>query len=131
MENANKMKQAIDYMYSYKDEFTLLLLKSRGSSLENFCEDLVKLYENLNQDMVSVENREITNDIYFDHYSLHMFIHLEIAAILELIKHDLPYEQAIKQAETIAVFFYSIWNYKCSRWYDTLSCSVKYNHTIL
>jgi len=108
--NTLQIKGILKYMYDNFDVFVLLLCKSTGSSMENFYDRMVESFENLNRDYIM--NKRDTGEIgvYFDENILHNLVSLQVSAIVEPIRHQLPREEALKQVDAIARFFYGGWN---------------------
>ncbi|MCR1975710.1 TetR/AcrR family transcriptional regulator [Clostridium sporogenes] len=108
--NTLQIKGILKYMYDNFDVFVLLLCKSTGSSMENFYDRMVESFENLNRDYIM--NKRDTGEIgvYFDENILHNLVSLQVSAIVEPIRHQLPKEEALKQVDAIARFFYGGWN---------------------
>lgn len=108
--NTLQIKGILKYMYDNFDVFVLLLCKSIGSSMENFYDRMVESFENLNRDYIM--NKRDTGEIgvYFDENILHNLVSLQVSAIVEPIRHQLPREEALKQVDAIARFFYGGWN---------------------
>ncbi|EPY2272878.1 TetR/AcrR family transcriptional regulator [Clostridium sporogenes] len=108
--NTLQIKGILKYMYDNFDVFVLLLCKSIGSSMENFYDRMVESFKNLNRDYIM--NKRDTGEIgvYFDENILHNLVSLQVSAIVEPIRHQLPKEEALKQVDAIARFFYGGWN---------------------
>ena len=108
--NTLQIKGILKYMYDNFDVFVLLLCKSTGSSMENFYDRMVESFENFNRDYIM--NKRDTGEIgvYFDENILHNLVSLQVSAIVEPIRHQLPREEALKQVDAIARFFYGGWN---------------------
>ncbi|MFD3156879.1 TetR/AcrR family transcriptional regulator [Haloimpatiens sp. FM7330] len=108
--DASKIKDIMKYMYDNIEIFILLFCKSIGSSMENFYDSMIEIVENLSRKYIM--NKRDTGEIsvYFDENTYHNLVSLEISSIIEPIRHQLPREEALKQVDAIAKFFYGGWN---------------------
>ena len=95
----------LEYLYDNYDICKLVIMCSNGSSIENFMDQFMeKSLEELNEFIHSVKKTSNA-----DEFTIHILIEFYIKSITEFIKHDIPYETAIKQFESINTFFFAGW----------------------
>ena len=95
----------LEYLYDNYDICKLVIVCSNGSSIENFMDQFIqKSLEEVNQFIFAVKKNS-----NLDEFTIHILIEFYIKSITEFIKHDIPYETAIKQFENINTFFFAGW----------------------
>lgn len=107
--SAETMAKFIEYIYSFRDAFKLLLYCSDGTKYTNFIDRLVewevkdtkKMYELMNER--GIPHKEL------DEREEHMLYYAFYSSIFECIFHDFEEEAAIRYARTIAEFFSAGW----------------------
>ncbi|WP_027624447.1 TetR/AcrR family transcriptional regulator [Clostridium lundense] len=96
----------INYLYDNFDVCKLLIMCSSGSSMENYMDVLIE--------KVLKENKEpiqfVKETSGLDEFTIHVIVECYMNAATEFIKHDIPYEIAIKQFEKMNSFFFAGWN---------------------
>ena len=101
----NSHLRYLKYLYDNYDICKLVIMCSAGSSVENFMDQFMeKSLQELNELIQSVK---INSNI--DEFTIHIIVEFYIKSITEFIKHDVPYETAVKQFENINTFFFSGW----------------------
>lgn len=102
----NSHRKYIDYMYEHLDESKLIITCSHGSSVENYIHNIM--------DRITLENRDFFNKMKegsgIDDFTVHVILEFYLKATTEFIKHDVPYEIAIKQFDKITAFYFAGWN---------------------
>lgn len=106
----SQIKTILEHMYDHKDIYTLLWCHASGSCMENFFDEVVNAFEILNRPYIEERQKAGIIDVYFDDDTLHNLISLQISAIIEPLRHDLPRELAMKQIEAITQFCFGGWN---------------------
>lgn len=95
----------LKYLYDNYDICKLVIMCSSGSSIEDFMDQFMeKSLEELKGFIYSVKK---TSDL--DEFTIHILIEFYIKSMTEFIKHDIPYETAVKQFENINTFFFAGW----------------------
>ncbi|WP_244282118.1 TetR/AcrR family transcriptional regulator [Maledivibacter halophilus] len=104
------MKEYINYVYKYIDEFKLILMSSEGTSYANFIEDMVSwsVEEGIRY-FAELKNQGIKVN-YISKKELHILSHIHFSAIYEVVKHDMSKEEAFEYLGTITKFFVAGWN---------------------
>ncbi len=103
---AAKNRELLRYMYDHLDVFKMLLLGSKGTSYENFQDQLIKLEVDGIKDMIhALDKRGLPNNKISDN-ELHILAAMFITAICETIKQEYPRESAFKYSEFIGQMLY-------------------------
>lgn len=101
----NSHLRYLKYMYDNYDICKLVIMKSSGSSIENYMDKFME--KSLTELKEFIHSIKKASDI--DEFTIHIIIEFYIKSITEFIKHDVPYETAVKQFENINTFFFSGW----------------------
>lgn len=104
------VKEFIHYLYSEFDVSILLFTRANGSSMQNYTESIISTFEEWNTPLVIDLVHKNNPGLCFDEKTLHYLTSAHISVILEPIKHQIPEEDALNQAETLMRFFYAGWN---------------------
>lgn len=96
----------IDYIYDNFDICKLIIVCSNGSSLENYMDNLLEKI--LRENKASIRLIKETSEV--DEFTIHVIVEFYIRTITEFVKHDIPYQIAIKQFDNISTFFFAGWN---------------------
>lgn len=107
--SSKTMVEFIDFIFSYFDEFKLLLQCSDGTKYIGFTdwmvkkevEDTLKLYDALDAKGIQYKRLGLKE--------LHMLNHSYYSCIFETILHDYTKEEAIQSTHTLAEFFTAGW----------------------
>ena len=95
-------KFILNYLYSNKDEFVLLTMKAKGSSYESYSAKMVQFLEQLFSEFFQLyHGKDITNSKLAP-LAIHYMVSWRIHCYLEMLKSNLPLEEALMQAEVIA-----------------------------
>lgn len=98
----------LDYLYTYQEEFYLLLMRSQGSGYENCLDDLIaisqKHYRILADRMAEYMQSEVPGD-----YTIHWVAHLQADIFVQFLKHGLTKEEAQKELKTLIMFLMHGW----------------------
>lgn len=101
----NSHLRYLKYLYDNYDICKLVIMCSAGSSVENFMDQFMeKSLQELNE---FIQSLKINSNI--DEFTIHIIVEFYIKSITEFIKHDVPYETAVKQFENINTFFFAGW----------------------
>lgn len=100
----------VEYLFSNKEAFSLLINCSSGSPYEGFMDDLVEEVEKQTfsflQDMLKkgYPCKNLSND------EIHVLISAQYYAIFEIVRHDLSKEEATARLHLIGDFFRPGWS---------------------
>jgi len=99
----------LDVIYEYFDEFRLLLVCSGGTKYEQFKETLINMETETYKDMFRALDKEGIPYGKVTDGELHIAATAYITAMLEIVHHNLPKEEAITQLKFIVRFFNGAW----------------------
>ena len=107
--NDVQVERIVDMIYKRFVEHRLLFFGSKGTKYEDFLHYIVTRVqkETLNFMEELKERRVSVNEV--DEKDMHLLLSAQYSAMLEMIKHDYSYEEAIKYARTINRFFTEGW----------------------
>ena len=107
--NDVQVERIVDMIYRRFDEHRLLFFGSKGTKYEDFLHYIVTRVqkETLNF-MEELKGMGVAvNEV--DEKNMHLILSAQYSAMLEMVKHDYSYEEAIKYAGTINRFFKEGW----------------------
>lgn len=107
--NDVQVERIVDMIYRRFDEHRLLFFGSKGTKYEDFLHYIVTRVqkETLNF-MEELKGMGVSvNEV--DEKDMHLILSAQYSAMLEMVKHDYSYEEAIKYAGTINRFFKEGW----------------------
>lgn len=107
--NDVQVERIVDMIYKRFDEHKLLFFGSKGTKYEDFLHYIVTRVqkETLNFMDEIKKNGVPVNDV--DEKNMHLLLSAQYTAMLEMVKHDYTYEEALKYAGTVARFFVEGW----------------------
>lgn len=105
----NEFPAVVNFIYSHFDEFKLLVVCSPNSFYNDFLESLVEI------DMVCMRNflKNINSKAYAEGRITDGFLHVVSSAfysgIFEVVKHDMPQDEAVVYINELRKFYNSGW----------------------
>ncbi len=104
-----QIRTMVDIIYAHFDEHKLLFFGSKGTKYEDFLHDIVVKVQTytLNFMQELKEKGVPVNDV--DEKDMHLLLSAQYTATLEMVKHDFPYEEALRYAGTVEYFFREGW----------------------
>ncbi len=103
---ADKNRELLGYMYDHLEVFKMLLLGSKGTSYENFQDQLINLEMDGIKDMIHVLDKRGLSYNKISDDQLHILAAMYITAICEAIKQEYPRESAFQYADLIGQMLY-------------------------
>lgn len=97
-------KALMRYFYTNKDTVILLTRKAKGSSYEDFYQEMVDFIEQLFCEFVQLYHGRGFADSAMVKNAVHCMVTFRIHAYLEILQSDVSLEEALKQAEIISVY---------------------------
>jgi len=103
------LRQFINYIYDYFEEFKLVICCSEGTIYADYIDKLVELDVSRTEKYYTLlkEKGKITGNV--SHELHHMITSAYFTAVFETIVHDMERAQAIGYVEELAIFFNSGW----------------------
>ncbi len=102
-------KPMLDLIYKYFDEFRLLVVCSKGTKYENFADILIKMEEDTSKEMMAAMDAEGLPRAEISDVQYHLAATAYVEAMLEIIRHSIPKEEAKEQFAFIYKFFHLAW----------------------
>ena len=103
-------QKIVDLIYENKKSFDLLINCSTGSSYENFIEKIIEIEEKEVLVFLSALKKQGYKVIEVSELEIHILVSAQCYAMFEIVRHDLPKEQAIKQLHNNIEFFGCGWS---------------------
>lgn len=103
------MMAMLDYIYDHFQEFRLLLDASYGTKFQNFVETLVEIeteytYKYMEETNFHGEEGEVITEEF-----IHIMTRALFESMFEVVRHNMPKEQAVKYMHMLAKFHYGGW----------------------
>ncbi|MCR4579107.1 MAG: TetR/AcrR family transcriptional regulator [Treponema sp.] len=105
----DSVAQFLDFIYTYFDEFKLLLQSSDGTPYSDFLDQLVKNEVNTSFKLMDVMKKKGLKVKEIKPDEFHMLVHSYYSCILECVLHDMSLEEAKLYSHTIVDFFAAGW----------------------
>lgn len=100
------VEKILNLLYDHFEESKILICCAEGTKYENFVDMAVEKSNNCAKRMINVYEAD---DSELNLQLIHIICSADLTSILELIKHDVPREKAIKQGKKIVKFFKAGW----------------------
>jgi AcrR family transcriptional regulator len=99
----------LDMIYRYFDEFRLMICCSKGTKFENFEETLIKMEEDSTKDIIKALREAGMSDVDYTDGQIHIMATAYITALFEIVRHNVPRQQAGEQITFLYRFFNCAW----------------------
>lgn len=105
------IQRVVLFIDKHRDNLKLLLFKSQGSELEGYKEELIERYTAMMIKSMHVM-REMNPDAVKDvsHFFIHTISSTYANVFTELLMHDLPPEEMLKNMNELMLFMFNGWN---------------------
>ena len=103
------MRKILDYCYSNKEEFKLILCSSEGTKYENLIHEMVKIEVEATHKFGCTMQKLGCSEYEIDPTLEHMLVSGLFSAFFEIIIHDIPYKDAVKYIEELRAFYTAGW----------------------
>lgn len=104
-------KGFIGYVYEHFDAFKLLIECSKGSSYENFADNLVDILVESTEKFIKESNHEaIILGKVASHEIIHILVSSYLYGLFETVIHNMSYEDALVYTEQLKYFFDIGWS---------------------
>jgi len=108
LETHGEMDGIVEYLYKYRNVFTLLLTRAQGSEYENAVDMMVEMTEKGYR--ISAEKMlEKMEGYHIDEYMLHWQSHTNVDAFIHLLTHESDVERAKKHMKRIMEYLVRGW----------------------
>ena len=99
----------VDIIYKDFDAQKLLFFKSKGTKYENFQHEIVTKVQTATLNFMYELEKNGVHINHVDEKEMHLILSAQYSAMLEMVDHDFPYEEALHYADTLATFFKEGW----------------------
>ncbi|MCR5282523.1 MAG: TetR/AcrR family transcriptional regulator [Lachnospiraceae bacterium] len=104
LDHSDESDMFIEYIYSYRDSFILLLNAAENTKYENCVDEFVEMLE-MSSPMVISGMKGYTSDAYMSHW----MAHLTIDAFINVIKHIEDKQEAKRKMRPILTYLVKGW----------------------
>ena len=110
VESRDYVAWMVDYICRHREPVKLLLCCAEGTSYEHFVHNMVEVEVEYTQRYMEVLRR-LSRDIpVLDKSLCHIIASGMFNAIFEVVIHDMPYEQALRDVEQLQAFYTAGWS---------------------
>ncbi|WP_409068494.1 TetR/AcrR family transcriptional regulator [Clostridium sp. FAM 1755] len=102
-------KKFMRYMYTNKNAFILLTMKSQGSCYENYYNEVLQLVERSFSEFLELYNGKVSKNSHIIEYTIHCLISWRTHSYINVLNSDLTLHEALVQAEVIANYAIGGW----------------------
>lgn len=99
----------LDMIYKYFDEFRLMICCSKGTRYEHIEETLVKMEEDSAKEVLKALREAGMSEMNYTDGQIHIVSTAYVTALFEVVRHNVPREQATEQIAFLYRFFHSAW----------------------
>lgn len=99
----------VDYVCTHREPVKLLLCRAEGTSYENFVHNMVKVEVDSTLRYIAVLRRLGYDVPELDRSLCHIIASCMLEGIFEVVVHDIPHEQAVRDVEQLRVFYTAGW----------------------
>lgn len=100
----------VDYIYQHYDAFKLLICCSQGTSYQHFIHNMVEVEVEATYQFMEVLRRQGHEIPEMDRSLAHIIASGMFNGIFEIVVHDIPYEQAVKNVRQLQQFYLAGWH---------------------
>lgn len=108
-DNDKWLNPMLELIYKYFDEFRLLVVGSKGTAYENFADILINMEEDSAKEMLAAMDAEGLPHVEISDVQHHIAATAYVEAMLEIIRHNVPKDEATEQFAFIYRFFHAAW----------------------
>ena len=110
VESRDYVAWMVDYICRHREPVKLLLCCAEGTSYENFIHDMVKVEVESTLRYMEVLRRMGRDIPQMSRSLFHIIASGMFNAIFEVVIHDMPYEQALRDVEQLQAFYTAGWS---------------------
>ena len=110
VESRDYVAWMVDYICRHREPVKLLLCCAEGTSYENFIHDMVKVEVESTLRYMEVLRRMGRDIPQMSRSLCHILARGMFNAIFEVVIHDMPYEQALRDVEQLQAFYTAGWS---------------------
>lgn len=110
VESSGCVHWMVDYICAHREPVKLLLCCAEGTSYEHFVHNMVEAEVEYTQRYMEVLRRLGRDIPVLDKSLCHIIASGMFNAIFEVVIHDMPYEQALRDVEQLQAFYTAGWS---------------------
>ena len=110
LESSQCVHWMVDYICDHREPVKLLLTRSEGTSYEHFVHNMVEVEVEYTLQYIEVLRRLGKDIPMLDKSLCHIIASGMFNAIFEVVIHDMPYEQALRDVEQLQAFYTAGWS---------------------
>lgn len=99
----------LDMIYRHFDAFRLMICCSKGTRFEHIEEILIKMEEDSTRDIILALREAGMSDVNYTSEQVHIIATAYVSALFEIVRHNVPREQATNQITFLYEFFHCAW----------------------
>ena len=107
--SASYIHWMVDYISEHREPVKLLLCKAEGTGYENFVHSMVEVEEEYTFRYIEVLRHLGKNPPNLDRSLCHILVSCMFDAIFEIVVHDIPRDQAMRDVEQLRLFYTAGW----------------------
>ena len=110
LESGNCVHWMVDYICAHREPVKLLLCRAEGTSYEHFVHNMVEVEVEYTLQYLEVLRRLGREVPELDQSLCHIIASGMFNGIFEIVVHDMPYEQALRNVEQLRTFYTAGWS---------------------
>ena len=110
LESGNCVHWRVDYICAHREPVKLLLCRAEGTSYEHFVHNMVEVEVEYTLQYLEVLRRLGREVPELDQSLCHIIASGMFNGIFEIVVHDMPYEQALRNVEQLRTFYTAGWS---------------------
>lgn len=103
------LRNMIDFMFDYYEEFKLVFCKSAGTKYEDYLEEFIKTEVESTLRFIKTMKENHFFDVELDEQLIHILSSMLMKGIIEIFEHDMEYEHAVKYVLKLQMFYTAGW----------------------
>ncbi len=107
---ADELSMIFRFVYDNFDAFRLLVVRSEGSSYADFVHGLVMHETKINEAYLAALSKTLAKPVYIDPQTMHILTDSYINALMEPIRHNMTYGEAMKHVAFLGRFYAGGWD---------------------
>ena len=109
VESGSCIRWMVDYICRHREPVKLLLCRAEGTSYENFVHNMVEVEVESTLQYIQVLRRLGRSFPDLNRSLCHIIASGMIGGIFEVVVHDIPYDQALRDVEQLRAFYTAGW----------------------
>lgn len=107
--SSNELKTIVDHMYRHYDEFKLIFCRASGTKYEFYLEQFIDVEVAATRQFLDLMEANGLLKAEIDEQLSHNLSSMLFKGLIEIFEHDMSYEQAVKYAHKLGLFYTAGW----------------------